>query len=69
MAEAFGEWLVAQAGRHDWVGRLGDQAARDRGFPRGGSPEDVRLRVSAQGADSDAFEQLEDAEAEWLRAR
>lgn len=67
MAEAFGTWLVAQAGRHDWVGMLADQARRDARFPRDGSPEDARKHLSLREADADAFEQLEDAEGEWLR--
>lgn len=64
----FGTWLVAQAGRHDWVGLLADQARRDPRFPLNGSPDDARKHLAAREADGDAFEQLDDAEAEWLRA-
>lgn len=61
----FGTWLVAQAGRDDWIGALAAAAAADRDFPRDGMPDDVRLRLGEMEADPDAFEQLDDAEREW----
>jgi hypothetical protein len=67
MNGAFGGWLVSQQARNDWVGLLAASAAKDRGFPRRGSPHEVRLHLSQQGAEPDLFEMLDDAEAEWLR--
>lgn len=64
---AFGDWLVAQKPRHDWVGLLAEQAARDPAFPRTGTPEMIRAHLSRKGASGDMFEMLDDAEAEWLR--
>lgn len=64
--EPFGEWLLAQRDRGDWVDALATAARADRGFPRNGSPEDVRKRLQSFGADGDTFEQVEDAERDWL---
>lgn len=63
---AFGGWLVRQAGRDDWIGALGAMAAADAGFPAGADPESVRVRLAELEADPDCFEQLDDAELEWL---
>lgn len=67
MTYACGGWLVGQQQRHDWIGMLASQAARDPRFPRGGDAEAVRLHLSSKGAEPDLFEMLDDAEAEWLR--
>lgn len=61
----FGTWLIAQAGRDEWIGSLAAMAAGDPAFPRGGSAEDVRLHLAEMLAAGDAFEQLDDAEREW----
>lgn len=63
--EPFGRWLLAQRDRGDWVDDLATAARADRGFPRNGSPEDVRKRLQSFGADGDAFEQVDDAERDW----
>ncbi|HEU4958975.1 MAG TPA: hypothetical protein VFT56_01090 [Sphingomonas sp.] len=64
----FGAWLLGQRQRPNWIGSLAAQAMRDPGFPREGSPEDVRAYLSRQEAwDGDLFEALDDAEAEWRR--
>ncbi|MBX9881255.1 MAG: hypothetical protein K2X73_04710 [Sphingomonas sp.] len=62
----FGTWLVAQAGRDEWIGALARSAAADAAFPRDASPDEVRLRLGEMAADPDAFEQLDDAEREWV---
>ena len=40
--EPFGRWLLAQRDRGDWIDDLTTATRADRGFPRNGSPEDVR---------------------------
>ena len=47
------------------VGELAKSAAADRGFPREGDPEAVRLRLSLGQADGDMFEALEGAQLDW----
>lgn len=69
MREPFGSWLLAQRDRGDWIDDLATAARTDRGFPRNGSPEDVRKRLQSFGADGDAFEQVDDAERDWLIGR
>jgi hypothetical protein len=67
----FGDWLLAQQNRADWIGDLARHAARDRGFPRSGAPGDIRRRVLGQAWDEDTLGALDDALTEWrtLRAR
>lgn len=65
-AEPFSRWLLAQKARRDWIADLAKAAAADRGFPKSGSPDDVRKRLQALGADGDAFEQMDDAERAWM---
>ncbi len=62
----FGEWLLVQVGRPGAVGDLAAAAKADVKFPRRGSPEDVRLHLSAMQA-GDRFGLVDDAEADWLR--
>ena len=64
-AEPFGRWLLAQHDRGDWIDGLADAARRDTGFPKNGTPDEVRARMELHGADGDAFEQLGDAERCW----
>lgn len=64
--EAFGTWLLAQHDRGDWVDNLAAAARADRGFPKNGDPDDVRRRLQQLGVDGDAFEQVDDAERDWL---
>ncbi len=61
----FGRWLLMQAERSDFVGQLAKAAKADRGFPQNGTPEDVRKRLNANGADPDMHEALDDAELDW----
>lgn len=61
----FGTWLVAQAGRGDWIGALATMAAKDPAFPTRGSADDVRGHLSRAEADADLFEALDDAELLW----
>jgi hypothetical protein len=56
---------LAQHDRGDWIDQLATAARADRGFPKRGSPEQVRARLQLHGADGDTFEQLEDAERCW----
>lgn len=65
----FGNWLLAQAGRDEWIGALARAAAGDAEFPISGSADIVRLRLTELQADSDMFEQLDDAEREWAAGR
>jgi uncharacterized protein YozE (UPF0346 family) len=63
--EAFGKWLLAQRDRGDWIDGIAAAARSDPAFPKQGGPEEVRKRLEAKGADSDAFEALDDAERAW----
>jgi hypothetical protein len=62
---AFGRWLLQQAGADGFLGQLAQAAKNDRGFPKDGSPEDVRKRLNTLGADPDMHEALDDAELDW----
>jgi hypothetical protein len=61
----FGSWLLEQFQRDDMIGQLAQAARRDPAFPRNGDPVAVRKRMSAQGADPDMHEALDDAELDW----
>lgn len=63
--EPFGKWLLAQKDRGDWIDPIAAAARRDPAFPKNGDPEAVRKHLSARGADSEAFEALDDAEMDW----
>lgn len=63
--EPFGRWLLAQRDRGDWVDGIALAARADPAFPKDGTPDDVRKRLEAKGADADAFEALDDAERSW----
>lgn len=63
---AFGAWLVKQADREGWVGELVTAAKKDPGFPRAGTPDDVRKRLNEVQAESDMFQAVDDAELDWL---
>lgn len=63
--QPFGAWLLEQTQRKGWIADLAKWAKSDRGFPRNGSVEDVRNRLTAVYAEGDAFEALEDAELDW----
>ena len=65
-AEPFSRWLLDQKNRRDWIADLAKAAAADRGFPKSGTPDDVRARLQVLGADGDAFEQVDDAERAWM---
>ena len=64
--EPFGMWLMAQKDRGDWIDPIAAAARADRGFPRNGTPDQVRDRLRAMGADGDAFAALDDAELDWM---
>jgi uncharacterized protein YozE (UPF0346 family) len=63
---AFGQWLLAQRGRGDWVDGIADAARADRTFPKKGDPEAVRAHLRNQQADGDAFAAVDDAESDWM---
>ena len=62
----FGQWLLQQRDRGDWVDGVADAARADRTFPRGGDPEAVRAHLCKQQADGDAFAAVDDAESDWM---
>ncbi|PTQ12977.1 hypothetical protein CLG96_02200 [Sphingomonas oleivorans] len=62
---SFGRWLLAQAGRDDWIGDLARAAKNDPGFPRRGESEDVLRRVRSTAADGDMWQAARAAEREW----
>lgn len=62
---AFGTWLIGQHGRDGWIGDLARAANADRGFPRQGDPDAVRLHLNKMQAESDMFEAVDDAERLW----
>lgn len=61
----FGAWLLTQHNKPGWVGDLAKAAKADRGFPRSGTPEEVRKRLRENMADGDMFEAVDDAELDW----
>jgi uncharacterized protein YozE (UPF0346 family) len=65
-AVAFGQWLLTQRNRGDWVDGIADVARADRTFPKNGDPEAVRKHLRGQQADGDAFAAIDDAESDWL---
>jgi hypothetical protein len=64
-SEPFGRWLLAQTDRGDWIDPIAAAARKDPAFPKDGDPDAVRKHMATRGADSDAFEALEDAELDW----
>jgi hypothetical protein len=66
--ETFGHWLLSQTGRDNGIDELAVAARTDPGFPRNGTPADVRARLRRVGAPDDAFDQLDDAEHCWMRS-
>ena len=64
--EGFGEWLVKQVKREDWIGTLAKSAKGDPRFRASSTPDDLRKRLQEAGAEGDTFEALDDAEVEWL---
>jgi hypothetical protein len=67
--EPFGRWLLLQKNRGDAIDDLATAARADSGFPRNGTPDQVRARLRHCGADSEAFEQVNDAERFWSERR
>ncbi len=63
--QPFGAWLLEQANSKGWIADLAKWAKSDRGFPKNGSVEDVRKRLTAVYAEGDAYEALEDAKLSW----
>jgi len=61
----FGEWLLKQDKRKDWIADLAKWAKSDIRFPKHGSADDVRKRLTDIAAEGDAFEALDDAELDW----
>ncbi|WP_336974128.1 hypothetical protein [Sphingobium aromaticiconvertens] len=68
LGEGFGEWLVKQVKRDDWIGTLAKSAKADFRFRANSTPDDLRKRLQEAGAEGDTFEALDDAEVEWLSA-
>jgi hypothetical protein len=65
--EPFSRWLLAQRDRGDWIDELAGAARKDPGFPKNGTPDDVRKRMGVLGiAEADVFEQIDDAERRWM---
>lgn len=64
--QPFGQWLLAQKDRKGWIADLAKWAKTDIRFPKHGSPDDVRKRLTEVRAEGDAFEALDDAEMDWL---
>jgi len=64
--QPFGEWLLGQKDRKGWISDLAKWAKSDIRFPKHGSPDDVRKRLTEIQAEGDAFEALDDAEMDWL---
>ena len=60
----FGRWLLTQPAE-GMIAPLIEAAKRDPKFPRDGSPDDVRARLNACGAEGDMFEAVDDAELDW----
>jgi len=61
----FGEWLLAQAAREDWIGDLARMAVGDAHFAPGWSADDLRIHMSVPDTDPELFVTLDDAEREW----
>ncbi|HUD90082.1 hypothetical protein [Sphingobium sp.] len=61
----FGRWVLQQIDRGGFIGDLAKAAKADRAFPKDGDPVAVRKRLSAQGADPDMHDALDDAELDW----
>lgn len=64
-SEPFGRWLLAQRDRGDEIDALAEAARQDRGFPKDGSPHDVRKRLVQTGADSEIQEVMVSAAKIW----
>jgi hypothetical protein len=64
--QPFGQWLLAQGKHKGWIADLAKWAKSDPRFPKGGSPDDVRKRLTDINAEGDAFEALDDAEMDWM---
>lgn len=64
--EPFAAWLLKQQAHPGWIGELARAAAADPRFPRQGDVKAVYARLNALEADSDMYQAVEDAEAEWL---
>jgi len=60
----FGRWLLRQPEEGFRAGLI-KAAEADRQFPKDGSPDDVRSRLNACGAEGDMFEAVDDAELDW----
>jgi len=65
---SFADWLLAQKGRDDAIGRLAKGAAQDRAWPRGGDLAAVwqRLNQLGAGADAEVCDAMSDAEMDFL---
>lgn len=63
---SFGTWLLAQRHREDWIGRLGQAAARDRKFPQSGTPREAQARIASSLGEGDMLGALDAAVYEWF---
>lgn len=66
LGEGFGEWLMKQVKRDDWIGTLAKSAKADLRFKSSSTPDELRKRLQEAGAEGDTFEALDNAEMEWL---
>jgi len=64
--ETFGEWLMVLRSCDGPIDDLAVAAKADPRYPRFGSPDDMRLHLTAMHADREWFGVCEDAEINWL---
>lgn len=64
--EPFGRWLVGQTAPGDWMGAFATAEKMVPALPEDADPEAVRRHMEKAGAEADMFEQLDDAERNWL---
>lgn len=60
----FGRWLLRQP-EEGSLAALIKAARADRGFPKDGSPDDVRATLNSFGAEGGMFEAVDEAELDW----
>jgi hypothetical protein len=64
--KTFGEWLLDQKKRDDWIGELARGAAQDQLFPKLGMPWEVMERVRQMTGEGDMQQAVDAAADEWL---
>ena len=66
--QPFGQWLLDQTKRGDWISDLAKGMRALPNFTKSGTPDDLRALLHLSGATGDDFEALDDAELAWLRS-